>query len=110
MVEPLMGTISTSMDNLKLRLTALEHNFNLAPDQEMFGGIELSDPIDSLLQRIIKMETTLEASMDLQGSYKAGANGLDEVNNRFNVLENRIAVSIETDIRDLQEYQIFKIG
>ena len=101
-IDQQMGTISNSMDDLKLRLTALEHNFNLAPDREMFGGIELSDPIDSLQQRIIKMETTLEASMDLRGTYK-GEKDPDEVNNRFNALENRIAVNIETDIRDLQD-------
>ena len=32
LIDQQMGTISISLDNLKLRLTALEHNFNLAPD------------------------------------------------------------------------------
>ena len=74
------GTISGMLADLKVRVQALENNFRLGPDQDMFGGMNMSDPIDALQQRIIKMETTLEASLDWND---------DSVLNRLSSLENQ---------------------
>ena len=94
-------TLTVILEELKSKVSGLERLMGTGPDEMLFGGLQDHDPLGSIRDRVMKMESVLDSALEV------GVNGERETSpvvEQLSSIEQRITVNVESELRDLQDH------